>query len=66
MKFSIEKCVMLTMKKWRKTNNARNISAKSRKNQNAWRKEKLQILENTGSRHHQTNGDERKNDKRVL
>ena len=31
-------------KKWEKTNNKRNKTAKSRKNQNAWRKGKLQLL----------------------
>ena len=39
---------------------------KSRKDLNAWRKEKLQVLDYIGSRHHQTNEDERKNNKRVL
>ena len=34
---------------------------KARKNQNTWGKGKLQILRNTGSWHHQTSGDERKN-----
>ena len=39
----------------------RNRTTKSRKNQNAWRKGNLQILGNTGSGHHQINGDEGKN-----
>ena len=51
--------------KWKKTNNGRNRTAKSRKNQNTWRKGKLQLLGNIGSEHHQTSEDERKNKKRI-
>ena len=47
-------------KKWEKTNNGRNKTAKSRKNQNAWRKGKLQVYGNIGNGHHQTNGDLKK------
>ena len=50
--------------KWEKTNNGRLRTAKSRKNQNARRKRKLQIFGNIGSEHRQTSGKERKN-KRV-
>ena len=39
---------------------------KSRKNKNAWRNGNLQILGNIGSRHHQTNRDERKNSKKYF
>ena len=47
------------------TNNRRNRTAKSRKNQNTWRKWKLRILGNIRSEHHQTSRDKRKNKKRV-
>ena len=40
-----------------------NRTTKSRNNQNTRRKRKLQILGNTGSKHHQTTGDQRKNKK---
>ena len=40
--------------KLKMTNNGKTRTTKSRKNQNYWRKEKLQVLGNTGSRHHQT------------
>ena len=46
--------------KWKKTNNGRNRTRKSRKNKNAWRKGKLQVLGNIGSGHHQISGDESK------
>ena len=46
----IEKCAMLIMKNGKKTNNRRNRTIKSRKNQNAWRKGNLQVLGNIGSR----------------
>ena len=36
-----------------------NRTAKSRKNQNAWREGKLQVFMNTGNGHHQTSDDER-------
>ena len=52
--------------KWRKTNNRRNRPAKSIKNQNAWKKEKIQALGNIDCEHHQTSGDKRKKEKRVL
>ena len=42
------------------TRDRQNGTSKSRKNQNAWRKGNLQILENTGSEHHQTSRDDRK------
>ena len=47
------------------TNDERNKTTKSRKNQNARRKGNLKIFRNTGSGHHQTSGDERRNKKRV-
>ena len=43
------------------TNDGRNRTTKSRKNQNAWRKVILQVLGNIGSEHCQTGGDERTN-----
>ena len=51
--------------KWKETNNRRNRTAKSRKNQNAEGKGKLQVLGNTGIGLHQTSVDERKIKKRV-
>ena len=51
--------------KWKKINKGRNRTAKSRKNQNARRKGKLQVLGNIRRRYHQTNRDERKNKKRL-
>ena len=44
--------------KQKNTNDGRNSFTKSRKNQNARRKENLQILENCGSWHHQKIGGE--------
>ena len=43
-----------------------NRIAKSGKHQNTWRKKKLQVLWNIGSRHHQTSGDGRNNKKNYL
>ena len=48
------------MKNDKPQNDGRNKITKKRKIQNALRKGKLQVLENIGSRHHQTSGDERK------
>ena len=45
--------------------NGKQGTAKSRKNQNTWKTWYLQILGNIGSGHHKTNGNERKNNKRV-
>ena len=56
MEFGIEKYAILIMK----TNNRRNLTAKSRKNMNAWRKGKLLVQGNIRSGHHQTSRDERK------
>ena len=42
------------------TNDGRNRTIKSRKNQNTRTKGNLQVLGNTGSGPHQTSGDERK------
>ena len=50
--------------KQKTTNDGRSRTTKSIKNQNAQRKENLEIIGNTGSRHHQTCGDERKNKKK--
>ena len=52
-------------KKRETTINGRNRTTKSRKNQNAQRKENLQILGNIGSTHHQTRVDIRKNQKGI-
>ena len=54
MEFGIEKCVMLIMKKGKKRNNGKNNTPKSEKHQNTCKKIKLQVLGNTGNRHHQT------------
>ena len=45
-------------RKWEKRNDRRNKTAKSRKNQNAWRKGKLQAIKNSRRRLDQTSGDE--------
>ena len=47
-------------KKWKKTNNRRIKTPKSRKNQNARRKRNLQVFGNIESGHHQTSGNEKK------
>ena len=51
--------------KWQTTLDG-NWTNKSSDNQNAWRKENLQILGDTGSWHHQTRGNERKNFKKNI
>ena len=51
--------------KWKKTNNRRNTSAESRKNQKTRRKGKYQVLGDIGSGHHKTSEDERKNNERL-
>ena len=51
--------------KLKKRNNRRNRTGKSRKNQNAKKKRKLQVFENSISGHNQISRDERKNKKRV-
>ena len=51
--------------KGKRTNNGRNKTGKSRKNQNTRRKGNLLVPGNIESGHHQTSGDERKNIKRV-
>ncbi len=43
MHFDKEKCAMIITKSG-KTNNGRNRTAKSRKNQNTWKKENIQIF----------------------
>ena len=60
MEFGIEKYAILIIKRGKTTNDGRNRTTKSRKNQNAWRKGNLQIRGNIGSGRHQTCGDERK------
>ena len=63
MEFGIEKCAMQTIKSC--GGGEMEIStAKPGKHQNAWRKEKLQVLENIGSKHHQTNWDEKRKKKK--
>ena len=44
----------MILKMMKKRNNRSNRTAKWRKNQNVWRKGKLQVLGNFGSRHHLT------------
>ena len=51
--------------KWKSTNDRRNRITKLGKNQIARRKGRLQVLGNIRSGHHQTSGDERKNQQRV-
>ena len=58
MEFGIEKYADNENRK--KTNNRRNRTAKSGRNQNALRKGNLPVLGNNGSRPHQTSGDKRK------
>ena len=65
MEFGLEKCAIFIMKSGKPQMTARNRTTKSRKNQNARRKENLQLLWNIGSRHHETRGDKRKK-KRIL
>ena len=52
MEFIIKNYAILVMKKGKKTNNGRNRIVKSEKNQNTWRKGKLQVLGNIGIGHH--------------
>ena len=44
-------------KKCKKSDNGRNRTSNSRKNQNAHKKGNLQVLRNIGGRHHQISGD---------
>ena len=46
--------------KWERTDNRRNKTAKSRKNQRGQKKTNLQIIWNIESGHKQTSGDEKK------
>ena len=48
------------MKSWKREVTEGMKQPNEEKNENARRKENLQILGNTGSGHHQTNGNERK------
>ena len=52
------------MKNGKKLNNRKNKTTKAKKNQNAKRKGKVQLLDNTGSGHLQTSGIEQKNRKK--
>ena len=54
MKFGIEKCAMLVMKKGKKRNTVRNRTTSPRKNKNTWRKRELQVPRHTKSGHDQT------------
>ena len=65
MEFGIEKICHANNEKQKKTNNGRNRTASSTKNQNAWRKGKLQVLWNIRSGLYPTIRDERSNKKRV-
>ena len=51
--------------KWQTTSNWRNRTTKSRQDQNARRKQDLQILRNLGGWHHQRSGNEKQNSKRI-
>ena len=61
MEFGIEKCTYVINEKWQMTHNGRSQTIKSNSHQNAQRKGNLKILEDIGSWHHQTTGNERKN-----
>ena len=65
MEFGIAKCAMLIIRSGKWWNNGRNRTAKSINNQDARRKGKLQALWSTGSGHHETRRDERKNTKGI-
>ena len=56
MEFGIEKCAMLIMRSGILPNDGRNTTTKKRKNQNARRKENLQISRNIRSGYHQPSG----------
>ena len=58
-KFGIKMCFAHN-EKWEKRNHGRNRVAKTGKNQNAWRKRKLQVLGNIERGYRQTSRDERK------
>ena len=60
MEHGKEESTMLLIKSRKETNNGRNRTAKSRKNQKASRKGKLKVLGNTGRGHNQPNEDERR------
>ena len=60
VEFGIKKMCHANNELWEKTNDGRNRTTKSRMNQNAWRKGKLQVLENIGNGHHQTSQGEKK------
>ena len=64
MEFEIGKCAKLTMKKWKRETTG-NKTTKSEKHENIWRKGKLHVPGNTGSGHHQTKRDERKDKNRI-
>ena len=67
MEFGIEKCAMPIMKSGKQQMTEGIELQNKEKNQNARKKGNLQILENTGSEHHQISRDERKkNLKRIL
>ena len=63
--FGQEKIVMLIMRSGKKRN-GRKRTAKSRKNQNALRKRKFQVIVNIGSGHPQISSNERYHNKREL
>ena len=64
MEFFMENECNENDEKRQKTNNGRNRTVLSIKNQNIWRKEKWEVLGNIGSGHHQTSGEERKKKRR--
>ena len=59
MEFGIENCALFIMSRG-KQHYGKNRTTKPRKDPNTKRKGNIQILSNTGSGHHQTNGDEGK------
>ena len=65
MEFRTKKMRNVNNEKRKKTNKEKNITAKSRNNQNAWRRWKLQVLWIIGNGHRQISGDERKKKERV-
>ena len=59
MDFDIAKMSHAYKEKWEKSSNERNGCVKSRENKNILEEEKLQLLGNTESEHHQTNRDKK-------
>ena len=65
MEFGIEKCAMLIIKSGKRQMMEGIEVSNQERIKTLGEKEILHVLETIGSGHHQTNGDERKNEKRV-